>query len=199
MGVDKASLALGHTTMLGRTVNAVRRVLQPVIVVAAAEQSVQGLPIGCELIRDSLESPGPLAALAAALRTLSTHASFAFVTGCDFPLLQPGIIEALCDRLGSHDIVMCRDQGRLQPLLAVYRVDLAERLVQRHCNGRRDLRSLAEETDCVVVCSEELRTYDPELQSFWNVNTPSQHSRVLRAISGAGLVREHGESLGREP
>lgn len=183
MGRSKAALPLGSSTMLERVIRALGAVVEPIVLVAALGQSIVEPGRAVEIIRDRSEFPGPLEALILGLQSLASRSRFAFVTGCDFPLMRPAVIHELCRRLADHDLVMLREGQRLHPLVAVYRTSLADRLAQRAARGRRDLVGLASEFNSLVVDAEELRNVDPDLRSLCNVNTPEEYQHVLNLLS----------------
>ena len=123
MGSSKALLPFGPETMLQRTVRTVREALAgPIVVVAAADQSLPPLPADVAVVVDARSDRGPLEGLAAGLRHLAPSSDAAFVTSCDAPLLSPDFIRFVCERLGPDDDAAAPDvDGFLHPLSAAYR------------------------------------------------------------------------------
>ncbi len=186
MGQDKATLLLAGVTLLARTVRLVSQVVQPerIVCVAAADQLLPTIPAAIRVVRDPLPDQGPLAALAVGLRALQeteeTEATCeaALVVACDTPLLAAPLVELLFDSLGGHDAVVPEVDERLQPLVAVYRLgvaDAAERLI---ASGQQSLRSLIAQIDARQIGEEALRQADPDLLSFQNCNNPASLSRA---------------------
>ena len=65
MGSSKALLPFGSETMLQRVVRLLGTVVSPLVVVAATEQALPGLPASVTITRDEREGRGPLEGLRA--------------------------------------------------------------------------------------------------------------------------------------
>lgn len=74
---------------------------------------------GYELIGDEITGAGPMAGIASCLRKSNTELNI--VLSCDMPLLEPVIIETLLkNSKGNHFVVPVDNEGRAEPLCAVY-------------------------------------------------------------------------------
>jgi molybdopterin-guanine dinucleotide biosynthesis protein A len=138
MGADKASLDWHGSTLAHRVAALLRRtVAGPVLVVAAADQVLPGLPTGVEVVRDHEEGGGPPAALARGLAALAAREArtgvrgrrqlascVAFATAVDAPLLHPAVIRRVLALLGEADCAMPVLDGHRQPLAAAYRASV---------------------------------------------------------------------------
>ena len=154
----------------------------PVVVVAGIDQDVGRLPSQVETARDTAPHLGPLAGLREGLRHLQGRADLAFASGCDTPLLKPDFVAALVERLGSHDLVICRTGKFLNPLAAVYRVSLLESVEQLISEERMRPVFLTEICDARIVDADELRDVDPQLDSLRNANRPEDYEALLRDV-----------------
>ena len=76
--------------------------------------------------------------------------------------------------------------GRIQPLHAVYRTRCADALEAVAARGEKRLVAIADAVNARVVEERELRAIDPELRSFFNVNTPDDYARALRMAGFTG-------------
>jgi molybdopterin-guanine dinucleotide biosynthesis protein A len=165
MGRDKATLRLDDgTTMLERVVAAVSGRCAPVVVVAAPGQYLP--ETGATVLRDEVQSLGPLAAtgrgLQAAAAAGRTHA---FVCAVDMPHLSADIIDTLlgpAERLGA-DVVLPWD-GRDHYLAGVYRTGLWTTVGELVAQGARSMRALIDAVDAQRIVM-------PEQRSLTNVNT----------------------------
>jgi molybdopterin-guanine dinucleotide biosynthesis protein A len=73
MSVPKATLPFGGEPMLGRVVRLLDQVVRPIIVVAAAGQSIPTMPVDVEIAYDRHDAKGPLEGLAAGLGAMGDH------------------------------------------------------------------------------------------------------------------------------
>jgi molybdopterin-guanine dinucleotide biosynthesis protein A len=180
MGSDKASLPWMGATMLESVAGKLGRGFNDVIVVARANQeaAVAGLPASVQAVWDAEPWQGPVTALRIGLAT-ARH-PIAFVCACDLPLLDLGLALALCDLAARHDAAIPLVKGRLQVLHAAYRKSCLPALDQMIGRGERKLQDLAPMLDVRTADEAEMRRLDPELRSFFNVNTPDDYARALR-------------------
>jgi molybdopterin-guanine dinucleotide biosynthesis protein A len=180
MGSPKAELKLGNQTLLERTVRELRPAFDDIVIVAAPTgpgSALEGQP-DIAIIRDDREYEGPLPALARGLRAI--HNDAAFVCSCDLPLLKREVAGALCAMLDSYDAVIPEIAGLVQPLHAVYRKRCVVAIDSMVTRGEKRLTKIVESLSVRWVGESELRSIDPELHSFLNVNTPEDYQRALQ-------------------
>jgi molybdopterin-guanine dinucleotide biosynthesis protein A len=183
MGSPKAQLRYGTQTLLERTLSELRAAFNDIVVVAAPA-GIGGAvenPRDVTIIRDEREYEGPLPALPRGLRAIGNDA--AFVCSCDLPLLKSEVARSLCAMLDSYDAVIPEIVGLAQPLHAVYRKRCAAAIDAMVARGEKRLTRAVESLSVRKVNESELRSIDPELQSFLNVNTPEDYARALGLIS----------------
>lgn len=186
MGTPKALLPFGSETMLQRVVRRLGGAVSPIVVVAAADQTLPALPDEVIVARDGRPDRGPLEGLRTGWQALPPAVERAYVTSCDVPLLVPGFVRQLLNLAGAHDAAVVEAGGFLHPLAAVYtRRTLA--VVERFlADGQLRLASILEAVDTRRVRPDEM-TADPELRTLRNVNTPDDYAQALaeaRRIDG---------------
>jgi len=180
MGRAKAVLPFGPETMLARVVRLLGEVVEPIVVVAAADQRLPELPPEIGLLHDRHPDRGPLEGLAVGLQAIGEKAEAAFVAACDLPLLQPAFVRRMIELAAGHDIAVPHIGGLDEPLAAVYRTTVlpsTERLL-----AAKSLRIvyLFDQVRTRRVTAEELADVDPHLHSLANINTPEDHRAALR-------------------
>jgi molybdopterin-guanine dinucleotide biosynthesis protein A len=182
MGTDKAFLPFGDETMLQRVARIVGTVVDPskMVVVAAANQSLPALPNEIQVVHDSKEFQGPLAAIASGLATLSM-VDAVFITGCDTPLLAPMLIEFLFRQLGESDAVLPQDEY-LHPLCAVYRTSALTAILRHATAEDRSLHRAISSLNATRVPTVQLREVDRQLNSLLNVNNQEDYVAALKAV-----------------
>ncbi len=183
MGRPKAWLPFGGEVMLQRVLRTVRKVVGPVVVVAAPGQDVPPLPGEVEIVRDEIEGKGPLAGLAAGLAALEGRAGAAYLSSCDVPFLLPAFVRRMVDLLGDMSVAVSKVDGFHHPLAAVYRVSVLP--VVRDLLAADRLRPvfLFDAVPTRVVEPRELADVDPEFRSLRNLNTPEDYEAALRELT----------------
>ena len=122
---------------------------------------------------DSVAEFGPVAGLYAGMKEAS--GSLAFATGCDLPFLNPQVIERLFELADEEDYeaaVPVQPNGFFEPLHSVYhrgKMLLAcERAIEK-CERR--IHAPLQELCVNRICVDLLRPLDPDLLTFFNLNT----------------------------
>lgn len=175
MGRPKPWLDLDGRPLLARMVDGVRRWTADVVLVAAAGQALPGLAgRAARVVHDVWPDQGPLPALALGLA--AARAPWALVLGCDAPLVRGAVVDRLlAERAPGCDAVVPEWDGRLQPLVALYRTTLAPAIAELARAGERRLHvALVGRPGVRRLPAEMLRPLDPEGESFRPVNTPEE-------------------------
>ncbi len=125
-----------------------------------------------KVVFDQYHNVGPLAGMLEGFKAAKEE--YIFVTGCDMPYLDVGVIEYLFERAQGHDAALPRwDDGRMEPLCAVYRV--------RPMIAGIEAAILDDETfilapvfkldDVIGIDVDGIKQLDPDLRTFVNINT----------------------------
>ena len=186
MGVPKAMLPFGNERMLQRVVRLVAEAvsLEYIAVVAAENQQLPPLPTEVTIVRDQREGRGPLEGISAGLRALADQVDAVYATSCDVPLLRHEFVGRMFQLLENHEIAVAREENFHHPLAAVYRMSVLSQVEQLLAADQLRPYYLFEKVDTRLVDVEQLRTYDPDLDTLKNLNTPEDY---LSALAEAGL------------
>ena len=166
LGRDKAMLMVRGQTLTERVVTALRGVSDDVMVVGNRLDRFARLP--CRPIEDEVAHGGALGGIYTSLLHARHH--YVFVAGCDMPLLNPRLVLLLRSLAPGYDVVMPYLRQMPEPLHAVYgkaALTAIRRLVDK---GNARIIDFLAEVRVRTVAEDELRTADPELQSFFNHN-----------------------------
>ena len=109
---------------------------------------------------------------------------FAFFSGCDTPFLKKDLIEVLLENIDKNkDIIMPETSAGMEPLCAIYSkrcLNTAEHHIKQNkfkiqrALGNHRLKKIPETV---------LRSKDPDLISFFNINTPEDLTRAEEMIA----------------
>ncbi len=180
-GTKKALLDVGGKPIIERILDALVPVGGDVIVVDN-DESLAHLP-GVRIVPDSEVRAGVLTALHSGLSAAAGE--LCLVIACDMPFLNPPLLEWLIDLAANFDVVMPVTNGQMEPMHAVYRRKACLNAIAEAL-ARGDKRMISYLSDVRVreVAEDELRRFDPELRSFFNVNTP-EDLEWARSIVGS--------------
>jgi len=178
MGHDKCLIRLGHSTLLGHVLRTLHESVETVCVVGRhpqrAEQIIPSEFYGTtSWVVDAGPDLGPLEGLRAGMASLPKTAQFAFVCGCDSPLITPRFVEGLFHSVGDYQAVVPWIDESLYPLPAVYSCGIWPQINDQLARNELSLWRLAERLNVRRLTREEIDVFDPGLQSLLNVNDPA--------------------------
>ncbi|MBI5881790.1 MAG: molybdenum cofactor guanylyltransferase [Elusimicrobia bacterium] len=117
----------------------------------------------------------PLVGLASGLAHSATL--YNFVCACDMPLLDLGLVSALCEAAPGWDAAVPVWNGRPQPLAAVYSRDCLEALSSAQAQGV-SLMELLRRVRTRFLPEAEVAVHDPFGRSFEDIDTWADYRRV---------------------
>lgn len=128
MGTDKALLPFRESNLLHHALQTLSAVIgKPCKVVVSPHKAdiYRKMLSDVAVVTDVFPDMGALGGIHAALTDCETE--YAFMLAVDLPLVSPPailrMIEAVCESEGVDALVPEQDDGRLQPLCAVYRAE----------------------------------------------------------------------------
>ena len=175
MGRPKSLLLFDGKPLIVHLAHVLERMFTETVVVAAPGQELPSLP--AILVRDEVPYQGPVGGIYYGLRAASGKSCF--VTSCDVAFLNPSLIFHLLSQISGYDVVVPYWQERFQPLHAVYRSSVLPLLKEQL--DRNELRPifLFDKVRTRKVDEEEIRIFDPDGLSFFNMNTPDDYQQAL--------------------
>ena len=176
MGTDKSQLPIERQTFA-------ERIAETLLQVADSVKLVGGLGSSFPRVADVYPQWGALGGLHAALA--ACKAEWAIIVACDLPFVTAEFFSLLADKRLDHDaVVASQEDGRPQPLAALYRVDpCLQRATELIEVGRRRPLDLLEAVNTCWVQFAELTNLDQSERFFVNINTPSDYDEAIRGHS----------------
>jgi len=177
MGTDKSQLLIERQTFADRIAETLSQVAESVTLVGArANVNLPSVP-------DVYSQWGALGGLHAALSACKRE--WAIVVACDLPFVTAELFEFLAGMRLDHDaVVPIQQDGRPQPLAALYRVEpCLQRATELIDAGRRRPLDLLEAVNTRWVKFDRLRNLAQSESFFVNINTPSDYDEAIRGHS----------------
>lgn len=175
MGRPKALLPFDGEPLIVHIVRALKSMFAEAVVVAAPEQELPPLP--ALLVRDEVAYQGPVGGIYYGLK--AAQREFCFVTSCDVAFTNLSLISYLISQISNHDVVVPYWQERFQPLHAVYRRSVLPLLKAQLERGELRPIFLYDKVRTRKIGEAEIRRFDPEGLSFFNMNTPADYEAAL--------------------
>lgn len=178
-GQNKAFIRIGEKRIVDHLMDVFGRLFDQVILVTndpAAYTDVDAL-----IVTDHYPKRSSLNGLHAGL--FAAAHDTAFFVACDTPFARESLIRCVLDHIGPKiDIVIPSTAAGFEPLFAVYRKRCLPAMAQQLERDRLKIQGLFRKVRIKAVDEAELRRADPELISFFNVNTPEDLKRAERLI-----------------
>jgi molybdopterin-guanine dinucleotide biosynthesis protein A len=188
LGAEKSLLMFEGKSLICRTAEILSQAADEVIIVARDRRHAESLEraifesnadAGSEFSKafftwDSIPGFGPVAGLEAGMRR--ARGRLAFATGCDLPFLKLEVIDRLFELAdvmeGYEAAVPVQPNGFFEPLHSVYdREKMQSACIRALENGERRIHVPLQELCVNHISIDQLRPLDPDLLSFFNLNT----------------------------
>lgn len=184
MGQDKGLIVLRGDPMISYVIEAMLGLVNEVVISVAKGQAArydEYAEIGFEVVEDRASGVGPVEGILCALN--AARGDYVLVCPCDTPLLKRGICEMLLSRASGRDGAVPVIGGKFEPVHGAFRRSTATKAFEAVLGaGRRKPSDAYKGLDIAFVEETTLRTVDPELESFWNLNTPEDLRFAERKI-----------------
>ncbi len=183
LGRPKALLDFNGRTLISLMVGRLEKLFSEITVVTDRPELYSDLPV--QLTGDLMkkEEKSPLRGIHAGL-SFSSH-PFQFVAACDMPFLNLELIQYMARFAPFYDAVVPHvGEGYYQPLHAFYKrscIDIIERQVNR---GRFKVSEFYSHLEIRFITLPEITRFDPDQQSFININTWEDYEKALEMMAG---------------
>jgi molybdopterin-guanine dinucleotide biosynthesis protein A len=167
-GRNKALLSLGEQPIVGRLIELFQDLFEQVILVT--NQPLEFVAWESMIVSDLLPVRSSLTGIHAGL--FYTRTSHAFIAACDMPFLKKEMIQLLLNNLEpNRDVIVPVTREGYQPLCAVYSKRCLEAIERQTSTGNMKISKLYAKLKVKKIAEESLRQVDPDLISFFNINT----------------------------
>jgi molybdopterin-guanine dinucleotide biosynthesis protein A len=174
-GKDKAFVRVGGRPMIEQLLDVFRPLFEDIVLVT--NEPVKYLSWDLHVVTDIVSCRSSLTGIHAGLfHAAHPHAFFA---ACDAPFLQTEIVHTLLEALGaSVDVVIPETGAGLEPLCAIYSKRCLAAIEKLLVRQQYKIQSFFPSVRVMRIKEEPLRAADPELISFFNINSPEDLARA---------------------
>lgn len=178
-GIEKALLRVGGDRILDRLYAIYRELFDEIILVTNNPQKF--LKWDLLIVSDLFPIRSSLTGIHAGL--FYTTNPYAFISACDTPFLKKEMVETVIAKIEDHiDIVMPETTAGFEPLCAAYSKRCLE-AAQNHLEQKKlKITKTFRKSRIKTISEKALRKIDPELRSFFNINTPDDLARAEEMI-----------------
>jgi molybdopterin-guanine dinucleotide biosynthesis protein A len=170
-GRDKALVRVGEKRIIDYIFSVFKSLFEEIIIVT--NQPLQYLEWDALIVTDIYPIRSSLTGIHAGLFYASTP--YAFFTACDTPFIKKELIETVIARIepGMEAIIPEISVG-LEPLCAVYARSSLKRIEQHLAEDKLKIQWVFKKDRIKKISEAEILDKDPQLLSFFNVNSPRE-------------------------
>ncbi|WP_319764354.1 NTP transferase domain-containing protein [Maridesulfovibrio sp.] len=179
---DKSCLEISGEKLVSRIIRALDDIFAETFIITRTPENHPDLKLRME--GDVFEARSSLTGIHSALYHSKTD--HVFVTACDSPFLNRELIIELLSRIEPDDDVLIpiHPDGFYEPLCAVYSKRCLPFIEQNLENDRFQIIRFFPQVKVRTVETDLLKEKDQALETFININTPDQLSRINMNLSG---------------
>jgi molybdopterin-guanine dinucleotide biosynthesis protein A len=179
-GENKAFISVGGRRILDRLLDVFSVLFDEIILVTNHPESF--LQWDLTIVTDIFDLRSSLTGIHTGL--FYSNNPYAFFSACDTPFLKKELVEVLVKQIEQKiDIIMPETANGFEPLCAIYSKRCLKP-AEDHLKANKVKIQWAFRSNRIKNIPEnQLRTVDPELRSFLNINTPEDLARAEEMVA----------------
>lgn len=178
LGRDKAVELFGGQPLIRRAIDRVAPLTGEIVVVVADSARGKALPLDADhrVAVDIYPDGGSLGGIFSGLSAAANN--WGLVVACDMPFLNPRLLEYMLAQRGDCDAVVPQPGDFPEPTHALYSRACLPHIEARLQAGDLKISGFFDEVRVRYLEEGEVRQFDPDLLSFFNVNSPEDLARA---------------------
>ena len=174
-GNNKALIPVAGKRILDRIYEVFTNLFDNILLVT--NDPLQYMPWDFDIVTDIYPFRSALTGLHAGLFYITTP--YAFFAACDIPFLKKEVVEILFDGLEPGiDIVIPETSKGVEPLCAIYSKRCFKPIEENLLIKSYKIQHIFQKVRVKKIFENILRTVDPDLTSFSNINTPEDLAKA---------------------
>lgn len=190
-GADKALLSLGPWNPMERIYSVFKDLFDEIILVT--NDPLRHLAWDVMIVTDIFDLRSSMTGLHAGLYSASNP--YAFCVACDMPFINGrAVAEMVALAEPPWDVVIPETPGGLEPLFAVYSIKCLDAFERNLKKGSLKIQSAFRKLRIKKIKSEILKTWDPDFDSFFNINTPADLETARQKVTQDMAINRTGKN-----
>ncbi len=174
MGINKAFIEIGGKRIIERQIDLLKDILREVMVVSKDPREYSHLDI--RIVIDIVDFLSPLSGIYTGLRSAKYEKTF--VIACDMPFLNRKLIEYQIGFSEQFDVVVPQHDGDFEALHAVYSKNCIPFIEEMFKQKNFRIYDFYKLVKLKIITLKEIEQFDPQMQSFVNINTVNDLQRI---------------------
>ncbi len=183
-GEDKCLIRFEGRYLIERVIDVFTNIFDEIIISTNNPSAYNKFFVNAKIIKDLIPGKGPLVGIYSSLRESASELNF--VSACDMPFIKPALIQYMIQKSEGYDVVVpSLGEGKLEPLHALYSKSCLPAMDQSIRTGKARIISFFPNVRVYRMEKEEIRIYDREMISFFNVNTKDdlKKAKMVRGLT----------------
>ena len=174
-GANKALMHIGEKPILDHIYGIFKELFQAIILVTNAPD--QYVEWDLNIVTDLFPIRSSLTGIHAGLFYATTP--YAFVTACDTPFIKQDLVQTILDNIEPRiDVVIPETHEGLEPLCSVYSNHCLKPITRQLEKQELKINQVFQKLRIKKLSEKILRRHDPDLISFYNINTPEDLAKA---------------------
>ena len=176
MGENKAFIQIEGVPIINRIYDLFKGLFREVIIVTNQTDLFSGFD--SKIYSDLIPGKGALGGLYTGIVFASFQHSFC--VACDMPFIKKSLVQYLIEEIDDADVVIPRTKDGLEPLHAIYSKNCVNPIRRMIEEGKSKIIDIYGHVKVKIIDEKDFFRYDPERESFINVNTPEELQSIRK-------------------
>ena len=188
-GNEKAFIHINGHAIISHLMQTFQNLFDEIVVVT--NSPLPYLDWDVRIVKDIYPMRSSLTGIHAGLFYMQT--THAFIAACDTPFLQPPLVQCILQTIQpEYDVIIPQTQAGYEPLCAAYSKRCLALIQHQMIQKRLKIQTFFNKVRVKTVSEKVLREIDPDLMSFFNINTPEdlKKASVLFEKKNTGVSYE---------
>lgn len=175
-GSNKALSRIEGERLIQRLCNTVGSVTERMMLITNTPDDFAFLDLDSR--KDLVPRCGPIGGIYTALKAANTP--LCLCVACDMPFIRTEYLEFMVERSSGYDVVVPMNNGREEPLCAIYRETCVPAIKRRIQAGKYKITGFFDEVRVLRIAPGEAGFHDAGF--FFNINTRSDYEEALKRL-----------------
>jgi molybdopterin-guanine dinucleotide biosynthesis protein A len=168
-GAQKSNLLVGQSRIIDRLMAVLKALFTDIIIVSNQPQTF--IEWDALIVTDIYKKRSSLTGIHTGLFYAQTE--HAFIAACDAPYLNLDLVTTLCEYIDQRtDVIIPKTKLGYEPLCAIYSRRILQPVQNALDRNKLKISGLFGKLTVKEIPESVLRKIDPDLISFYNINTP---------------------------
>jgi len=182
-GAEKSTLKIGNQRIIDRLMAVFKALFTDIIIVSNQPRTF--LEWDALIVTDIYNTRSSLTGIHTGL--FYTQSEHAFITACDAPFLDINLVSKLLGYIDHQtDVIIPKTELGYEPLCAIYSRQVLQPVQNALDRQKLKISRLFSRLAVKEIPESVLRRIDPDLISFYNINTPVDLELANRKLSDHG-------------